>query len=297
MITSAEASAIIADTVASLTTETVPLAAATGRALATSVIAERDAPPFDRVMMDGAAIRWQADRRSFPITRTQFAGEPALTLSDPDSAIEIMTGAELPAGCDTVIPVERFSKTDGSPRILQLEDGYTPDQGQFIHRVASDHASGTVLLRPGARIGAAEIAVIASAGLTEIAVVAQPRVAIVATGDELVAPGAPVLAHQVRLSNGPALAAAVTLAGFPVVSWHHLRDDRAAMEHRVAELLGANDMLILSGGVSKGKADYVPEVLAALGVNQQFHRVAQKPGKPPVVRYERDRTTGIRTTG
>ena len=259
--------------------EPCPVARATGRVLRQTVVAERDQPPFDRVMMDGIAIGhadFAVGTRSFPIQAIQMAGEPALRL-ERGKAIEIMTGASLPAGSDCIIPVERISVADG---VAMLEDGYEANADQFIHPRASDYKKDDELLQPGHRIAPLDIAVIASAGLTEVEVSAAPSVRIISTGDELVPAGNPIESHQVRMSNGPALISMLAAHGYTDSRHDHIVDDRAILEARIGEHLDAADVLILSGGVSMGKADYVPEVLAELGVELVFHRISQRPGKP-----------------
>jgi molybdopterin molybdotransferase len=277
MISVAEAWATIAAHLTPLGIERIAVATAAGRTLAEPVAAERDQPPFDRVTMDGAALRLQPGQRRYAIAGTQYAGEPPLTLRDPHTAIEIMTGSALPPGADTVVPVERYTRENDT---IVLEDGYAPEAGQFIHNRGSDHARGAALLAPGVRIWGAEAAVIASAGLETVEVARLPRVAIVATGNELVPAGAPVADHEVRLSNAPGLAVMLAAAGFPGASEHHLPDAPDTLRDRLAALLRDNDVIVLSGGVSRGKADYVPGVLEAIGVTRHFHRVAQRPGKP-----------------
>ena len=255
------------------------VATVTGRILRQPVIAERDQPPFDRVMMDGIAVR-HADiaggLREFPVQATQFAGEPALVL-EPGHCIEIMTGAALPAGADCIVPVERIAVDGG---VATLQDGYEAEARQFIHARGSDYAQGEQLLAPGKRIAALDIAVIASAGLAQIEVSASPSIRIISTGDELVPAGEPIEPHQVRLSNGPAICAMLAAHGYGDSRHDHLVDEKAELERRIGQHLDEADVLVLSGGVSMGKADYVPEVLATLGVELIFHKVAQRPGKP-----------------
>ena len=259
--------------------ESADLATATGRTLRQLVVAERDQPPFDRVMMDGIAIAHAAyaeGQRSFPVQATQMAGEPPCRL-ESGCCIEIMTGAPLPDGADCIVPVERISVTDG---IATLEDDYAVEMRQFIHPRASDYAAGAELLRPGRRISPMDVAVIASAGLAEVRTTRRPVVRILSTGDELVAPGAPIAAHQVRMSNGLAIIAMLASHGYEGAVHDHLVDERSLLEERIAAHLEAADVIVLSGGVSMGKADYVPEVLASLGVDFVFHKVSQRPGKP-----------------
>jgi molybdopterin molybdotransferase len=279
VLTTAEALAKVLASMPELPAESIDVVSATGRVLRQPVAAERDQPPFDRVMMDGIAIAladFRAGATSFPIQRTQLAGEPATKL-EPGKAIEIMTGASLPDGADCVVPVERIDVADG---VATLEDGYDIEERQFIHPRGSDHRAGALLLTPGKRIAPADVAVIASAGLTSVEVSAAPRVAIVSTGNELVPAGQPIEAHQVRLSNGPAIAAMLASHGIGGSQHDHIIDERDVLRERLAAHLGASDALILSGGVSMGKADFVPDVLAELGVEVVFHKVSQRPGKP-----------------
>lgn len=279
MLTVAEALDRILSVIPELPTEAVHTSAATGRVLRQVVEAERDQPPFDRVMMDGIAIR-HADlaggTSEFPVQDTQMAGDPALALL-PGQCIEIMTGASLPANADCIIPIERISVSSG---VATLEKEYRAEPRQFIHPCASDHAAGTSLLTPGRRVSALDIAVIATAGLTRVEVSRSPRVRVISTGNELVPAGTPIEPHQVRLSNGPAIQALLAQHGYRDTEHDHLADERSVLRERIAAHLAEADVMILSGGVSMGKADYVPEVLADLGVKVNFHRISQRPGKP-----------------
>ena len=279
MLTTIEATSAIRRTVPDFDTETVALDKAIGRVLRQGVHAERDQPPFDRVTMDGIAIRYadyESGARQFPIQSTQQAGEPAHTL-DAGTAIEIMTGASLPKGADCIVPVERISVTDGTAAI---ESGYEAAAQQFIHARASDHEQGTELLRPGTRIAAADVAIIASAGLPEVIVSTAPTIRVISTGNELVPAGEAIEAHQIRMSNGPAVIAMLNSHGYTNCEHDHLIDDVEVLKQRLLKHLAEASVLILSGGVSMGKADYVPQVLAELGVEVVFHKISQRPGKP-----------------
>lgn len=279
MLTAAEATKAILAAVNTLESETVSLAAATGRVLAQSVKAERDQPPFDRVMMDGIAIAYAefADgNRSFQIQSTQAAGDPAQTLK-PAHAIEIMTGASLPAGADCIIPVERITVNESGAHV---EANYATSEQQFVHAAGSDHKKDTELLQPGTRISPLDIAIIASCGLANVSVSKQPRISVISTGNELIAAGEAIAAHQIRLSNGPAIVAMLEDNGYADATHEHLVDEPELLRERIAQHLQHADVLILSGGVSMGRADYVPQVLHDLGVEVTFHKISQRPGKP-----------------
>jgi molybdopterin molybdotransferase len=280
MLTVAEASQAIADSMPGFGDAPVALDEAAGRVLRQFVEAERDQPPFDRVTMDGIAIRFDAfagGARSFRIEGTQHAGDAVMAISSDNGCIEIMTGGVLPSGADCIIPVERISISGGN---ATLEDGYSPDRHQFIHPQGSDYRKGHRVLSPGAVITPMDVAVIASCGLETVMVSRQPSVRVVSTGNELVPAGEPIEDHQVRMSNGPALVSMLVRQGFSDADHEHLIDEPSILEARLSRLLKKNDVLILSGGVSMGKADYVPEVLTGLGVDVVFHKISQRPGKP-----------------
>jgi molybdopterin molybdotransferase len=250
-----------------------------GAILAESVRMERDQPPFERVTMDGIAIRSDAAQhsREFRIAGTQAAGAPPLTLAAPSDCLEVMTGAELPNGCDCVIPIERLTIANGTACVhadLQLMPWLN------VHRRGSDAAANSVMLQAGQRLGATEVAVIASAGYAKVAVRTTPRIAVISTGDELIEPGQPINSWQIRRSNSYGLLTALATHGFQRLSDAHLADDLASLRTRLGALLNEHDVLVLSGGVSMGRFDFIPQVLVELGVRQVFHRIAQRPGKP-----------------
>lgn len=280
MITTAEATQAIAAAMPAFATESVLLADATGRVLQQAVSAERDQPPFDRVTMDGIAVQHASlasGNRRFTIRGTQHAGDPRQTLEAADHTIEIMTGAVLPANSDCVIPVERIDVQDG---VASIEADYEAERLQFIHPQGSDYSAGHEVLSAGRVITPMDIAIIASCGLETVQASSQPVVRVISTGNELVRPGQPVEAHQVRLSNGPALVAMLQQQGLQQTADEHLIDEPALLRERLAEILDEASVLILSGGVSMGQADYVPQVLGELGVEVVFHKISQRPGKP-----------------
>lgn len=279
MITVLEARAAISRALDALEPTPCATGSATGRILRQQVFAERDQPPFDRVTMDGIAIR-HADfangTRSFEVTGIQHAGDTQLSVGE-NQCVEIMTGAALPRHADSIIPVENLTLNDATATI---NDGTTVQRRQYIHPRGSDHKEGSVLLRPGKRIEPTDIAILESAGLSEVDVSSTPVIRVVSTGNELVPAGTPILPHQIRLSNGPALVSMLRQHGFTDTEHVHLRDDPEAMRGAIETLLGEADVLVLSGGVSMGKADFVPAVLRDLGVELIFHRISQRPGKP-----------------
>jgi molybdopterin molybdotransferase len=263
-----------------LPAETRPLAQCIGQTLREEIYAERDNPPFDRVGMDGIAVSAAAaskDQRRFRIEATQAAGAPPLTLSNPENAIEVMTGAMLPRGTDCVIPLEEYALADG---VASLQSGVRSDLFRNVQRRGADSQPGVPMLRAGTRLGAPEIAVAASAGRAHVSVSRQPRFMVISTGDELIEPGQPIAEHQVRRSNAYAVVAALREHGFENVANDHLLDDEHMLHDRLTHHLSAQDVLILSGGISKGRFDLVPKVLKALGVEEVFHQVAQRPGLP-----------------
>lgn len=280
MLTTQAAKEAIALAMPAFGSESLECSAAGGRVLRQAVFAERDQPPFNRVTMDGIAVRYDAlarGSRSFRIDGTQHAGDPAVTLDDDSACIEIMTGAVLPVGSDCIIPVERITVTDGR---AEVEAEYRAERQQFIHRQGSDHREGTTVLEPGAVLTPVEIAIVASCGLQTVEVSRRPAIRIISTGNELVPPGRPVKPHQVRLSNGPALVAMLQRQGFSDCAHEHLLDEPAALRTSIDRHLREASVLILSGGVSMGQADFVPQVLAELGVQTVFHKISQRPGKP-----------------
>jgi molybdopterin molybdotransferase len=278
MLTPAEADSAIAAAVATVPHEPVALAAAAGRILREALRAERDAPPFDRVAMDGIAFaRGAGNRRRFRIAGTQAAGAPVLALDSEADCFEVMTGAVMPRGCDTVVPVEQVETADGHAR---LKAGSEAEPWRHVHRRGADARKGDVLLQAGTRLTAPELAIAASAGHAELQVSRAPRVAILTTGDELVEPGEPILEHQVRRSNAYGLAGALWLAGFAPAANLQLPDREDTISAALAAALAQHDVLVLSGGVSAGRFDFVPAVLASLGVQAAFHGIAQRPGRP-----------------
>jgi molybdopterin molybdotransferase len=279
MLTTTEALEAVLAATPAFSTETVAVADATGRILHQIIRAERNQPPFDRVMMDGIAFSWSdydGGQRSFPIQAMQAAGDEVLSLEN-GKCIEIMTGASLPANANCIVPVEQISVSDGA---AEIADEYEVKKDRFVHPHGSDFAKGAHLLTPGKRISPMDIAIIASSGETEVDVAADPVIRVISTGNELVAAGEPIEPQQIRMSNGPAVLSLLESHGHKRTEHDHIVDDVDALRDRLSLHLEEADVLILSGGVSMGQADYVPQVLEDLGVETVFHKVSQRPGKP-----------------
>lgn len=253
-----------------------------GRVLRQTVVADRPFPAFHRVMMDGYAVKsrdWQSGQRFYQVVATAPAGRPVIAMPDTHGlCIEVMTGAPCPHGADLIIPVENV--VSNQMGVVQFPDELALIPGRFIHVQGSDAPSGAVLLEPGCVLGAREIGVAASCGAEWLDVSKNPKIAVIATGDELVGVGQTPEAHQIRQSNGYSIAAALTRIHHPPAFAGVLEDDMERAHPILAGILASHDWLILTGAVSKGSRDYVPLVLTALGCRPIFHGVAQRPGKP-----------------
>ncbi|MBD2723017.1 molybdopterin molybdotransferase MoeA [Hymenobacter armeniacus] len=280
MLTPAEATARVLATARPLPTETVALPHAAGRILAETLTADRDFPPFNRVAMDGIAVAhaaWAGGQTEFEIQHAQYAGAPPRPLLSPRQAVEVMTGAVLPTGADVVVRYEDILLHDNRATV-QIPPPEAP--GVNIHHQAADRRAGEALLLPGTRLGPAELAVAATVGAAEMQVTRNARVAVVSTGDELVGIQETPLPHQIRRSNAYALQALFTHAGAEV-SLFHLPDALDELRDGLTKILGAGfDAVVLSGAVSKGRADHLPGLLRELHVREIFHEVQQRPGKP-----------------
>ncbi len=277
MISFEEAFQKVLDHPLNLGDEHVALLQSTGRILAEDIKADRDFPPFDRSTKDGIAINFSAIERGidrFEIEGILSAGMAQQALSSDANCFEIMTGAVLPKDTDTIIMYEETEIKDGWAIISE-----TPKKGQNIHTQGSDEKVGAVVLEKGTKITSAYIGVLASVGKTEVLVKKLPKVCVISTGNELVEVSETPLPHQIRKSNTLSLTAALEKANIAPTRLH-LADDRTIIEKELRIALTEHDVLMLSGGVSKGKFDFIPDAMEALGVEKIFHRVAQRPGKP-----------------
>ena len=270
-----------------LSAETVPLGKALGRVLAHDVAAPIDVPPFDRSNVDGFALR-AAD------TTGAAAGAPnRLTLNAEiiacghapklavggGTATAIATGGMIPRGADAVVMIEQTELIDAAAPAIDLRRAVSP--GMFVSYAGSDIARGETLLRRGAMISSREIGMLAACGLAEVDVVRRPKIAVLSTGDELVKLGVPLRPGAVYDSNGAIIAAAIAEAGGAAIALGAFPDDEDALEAAVRDALRQCDMVVLSGGTSKGAGDISHRIVSRLGSPGVIgHGVALKPGKP-----------------
>lgn len=278
MITTNEAFRLIHSVVPILKTEPVSILESAGRVLAERVMADRDLPPFHRVAMDGIAIQasqFVNKNQAFKIESVQAAGSPQQVLHNIKNCIEVMTGSVLPVHTDAVIRYEDLELKDNHAQI-QLEKVV---KGMNIHAQGLDTKRGDDLLKPGQKISPAEIALLASVGKNLVSVFAFPTTAVVSTGNELVEIEEIPEMYQIRRSNTYALQAAMNEMGWKSASFH-VADDADLVLKNLREVLEKHDVVILTGGVSKGKFDFIPQALEELGVRKIFHQVSQRPGKP-----------------
>ena len=249
-----------------------------GRVLKEDIVADRDFPPFNRVSMDGIAFSSEAfnkGQRAFKIEGIQAAGSPQLNLQNTSNCIEAMTGAMLPHNADVVIQYELLEIENGIAKV-NLD---TVKSFQNIHKKGLDRKKNDVLIPKNTLISAAEIGVFATVGKSKVKVAKQPKVIIVSTGNELVEVSETPAEHQIRRSNVYTLVSLLENIKIKA-DIAHILDDKKTLETKIASFLNEYDVLLFSGAVSKGKFDFIPEVLNNLGVEKLFHRVKQKPGKP-----------------
>jgi molybdopterin molybdotransferase len=278
MVSVAEAEQIILLRAVDYGDEVIPFEAALGRTLAEDIEADRDLPPCNRVTMDGIAIRYatfEEGRRSFKIKAVIAAGEQPVDVDNEDECVEIMTGAALPSSLDTVVRYEDVSIQDGVASIITGNI----KQGQNIHKKGKDKNRGDTVIAAGQVIDPAVISMAASVGKHSLLVKKQPSVVIISTGDELVAVDKQPTAFQVRSSNNHTISAVLQQLAVPC-DMLHIPDEPNVTRERINSCLERYDVLLLCGGVSMGKFDYVPAVLQELQVTKLFHKVQQRPGKP-----------------
>ena len=267
-------------------TERIPLAAAIGRVLAEPIIAPADVPPFDRAAMDGFAVRVEDTLgasgdapRILRLIDTIYTGHaPTRTIGAGECA-EIATGAPLPPGADAVVMVEDTDRADGSPQRSTVQIMKAVKTGQNVGPRGADIARGDSLLGPGDHLTASRVGACAAVGRAEVEVYAQPVVAIVSTGGEIVPPGQPLGAAQIYDINRFTLSAVTSLHGGIPRVLPSIPDDLAALGSMLRELVASADIIMFSGGSSVGEKDLVLDAVRAAG-EVLFHGIAIKPGKP-----------------
>ncbi|PXX29741.1 molybdopterin molybdotransferase MoeA [Arenibacter sp. ARW7G5Y1] len=270
--------------------EEVPLVKAMGRILAEDIVADRNFPPFNRATKDGIAINYDAVEKGqtkFTIEGVLAAGMPSQRLLDPSNCLEIMTGAVVPENADTVVMYEHLHIENGTATLTKK-----PNKGQDIHLNGSDRQRGGLVLKKHSAISAAEIGVLAAVGKASVKVRTLPKIAVVSTGNELVEVEEIPLPHQIRKSNIHTLYAALSLEGI-VPTKIHLPDKKDSIKKALDHTLKEHNAVLLSGGVSKGKFDFLPLVLEELGVEKIFHGVYQRPGKPFWFGIQRETNTVV----
>ena len=278
MITVEEATQIISQTIKDTGISIVPLRLAIGRVLREDLFADRDFPPYHRITMDGIAIRYDSfekGERTFPIEGVAAAGSPQMTMQNNSSCLEVMTGAILPNNTNTVIRYEDLHIEDGKATIQLAQ----LTEGQNVHNKGEDRLQDSLVVRQGKIISPAEIGVAATIGKTELKVSRLPKAIIISTGDELVEIDQTPLAHQIRKSNVHRLRSTFAKYGIQAET-HHLNDDWDEILRQLKTILEEYEIVMLSGGVSKGKFDFLPDALKELGVGKLFHKIKQRPGKP-----------------
>ena len=269
-----EAQAHVLERVRRLVAESVPVADAAGRVTADAACAAVDLPPFASSAMDGYAVRAADLPGRLPIVAHIAAGRPAERPLEMGEAMAISTGGVVPDGADAVVPIEYVVHHDNA---IQVDEAIEP--GAHVRPRGGDAVVGAVVVEGGVRLSAAQLGALAAAGLASVSCSRRPRVAVLATGTELVRPGSPLGPGQVYESNALMLAAALAAAGADIEVLPVVADDESAHRESLERGLSA-DVLITSGGVSVGPHDLVRQIEAELGVEEVFWRVAIKPGKP-----------------
>lgn len=276
--TVSEALKIILNTSENFGTEEVNFLDSVGRVLKEDIIADRDFPPFNRVSMDGIAIAsevFSKGQRVFKIEGVQAAGSKQLTLKNSINCVEAMTGAMLPMNTDVVIQYELLTIENKVATVNTDEI----KKNKNVHLKGLDRKKGDVLIPKNTKISSAEVGVFATVGKTTVTVAKQPKVMIISTGNELVDVSENPAEHQIRRSNVFTLVSLLDKLKIKTET-AHIPDDKNLLLSKIERFLNEYDVLLFSGAVSKGKFDYIPDVLDKLGVQKLFHRVQQRPGKP-----------------
>jgi molybdopterin molybdotransferase len=278
MTTVEQAEELIQATVQDYGTESIPFESALGRALAEDITADRHLPPFNRVTMDGIAVNYESIAKgilSFKIKATQAAGDTPVDIDQHDECIEIMTGAALPGSLDTVIRYEEIDIRDGIATVLNSEI----KKGQNLHLKGSDKKKDEVIAIKGQLITPAIISLAASVGKVELLIKKLPRVVIISSGDELVNVDEQPSPIQIRKSNSYTIKAVLSQHSL-TADLLHIPDDPSITREKIGYCLENYDVILMTGGISMGKFDYIPKALDEMNVKTLFHKVSQRPGKP-----------------
>ena len=281
MISVAKAERLILENIEFFSAEKASLEKAIGLALREDILIDRDYPPYDRVTMDGYAISysdWKKGLRSFEIKGSQPAGKKALKLKNAGESIEVMTGSVIPDNADTVVPIERTKRKNNNR--IEILGNLSLAKGQFTHKKGSDIRSGKKVLEKGIFLRSPEIAILASAGFNQLSVAKIPKIAIISNGDELVEVGDKTTSFQIRSANDRAIEASILARRIGKVSRYIIKDKRKKILEKIIYLHSTHDMIILTGGVSMGRYDFVPGILEELKINLVFHGISQRPGRP-----------------
>jgi molybdopterin molybdotransferase len=278
MVLVEQAEKIILAQVKDFGTEYIPFEKSLNRILAEDLLTDRDLPPFNRATLDGIAILYASFEegiRSFRIKATQAAGNPSVDIDNADECIEIMTGAAVPAATDTVIGYEDIEIKNG----IAFIKNSSFKKGQGIHFKGTDKRKNEIIAKAHRFITPVTISIAASIGKTEVPVKKLPEAVIISSGDELVEVHEQPNAYQIRRSNSYIIKSALEKYSLNA-DVLHIPDDPEITKRSIGEALQKYDVIILSGGISMGKFDYVPAALQELSVEKIFHKVQQRPGKP-----------------
>lgn len=281
MITVAEAKRIVFSQDIPLETEDVPFDQVLGKMLAEDVLADRPFPPFNRVMIDGIAIDFEALQEGiecFILKGLQAAGDIPQKVVKRSHALEMMAGSILPDELNTVVPYEMitFEEREGKKMVFFDQEGI--QKWDNIHQVGSDKKVGDVVIPKNTFITPAEIGILASVGKHRLKVLEMPKIALVSSGNELVDIDEVPLPHQIRRSNPYTMQAALHRIGMSVEIFH-VPDDKMIIAQRLKYIIRNHDVIIISGGVSRGKFDFVPAVLQGLGIEAFFQEISQQPAR------------------
>ena len=265
--------------------EQVELADASGRALAETIVADRDLPPFNRAQMDGYALRASelGTVQAWPVAQRISAGSsPAEVHVPPGQCVAIATGAPLPAELDTVVQHELSNRGDrlGNPVTFTVN---TIARGHAVHPRGADAHAGAVLIAKGTLLGAHHLGIAAAVGSMQLSVRARPRAVVLTSGDEVVSPATPLTqlrAHQIRNSNGPMIGDLLGRFGARTIAQMHIEDDRQRTIAALRSALADADLIITIGGVSAGERDHFPAAFEACGVRPRVRGASIQPGKP-----------------